>query len=248
MTRVTQALVFGATGQTQTKRYDENGFIKVIHVVVPAFADNPTVTFSVIDNLGNTVWTDSGAPRVDGTTYLLESLNIPIERGYTLKAYLSVNAGVGGGTIDVNSFVDTGSRQNVMLPAAFINSVNFKHQADSILNQAAPVQNTWYTVLDTVVNARLIGLGILIADTGETLEVRLTVDGNIIIGSGAAVAGTDYHAMVHTHATGTVLTFSSTDAPRAFMLEGRSLKVEVRKTTAAGAGNLKACAAYETRG
>jgi hypothetical protein len=201
----------------------------------------------VLDELGNTVWTDSGAPRADGATYLFESLNIPVEHGYTLKALLSVDAGAGGGTIVANSFIDTGSMQNVMLPSTFVNSINFAHKI-AVLDQAAPVQNTWYTVLDIVAPVKVFGMGVLIADTGETLEVRVTACDTVITGSGAAVANTDYKILVNTTSAGNTITLSSSALINANQLECRRLKVEVRKTTAAGAGNLKAAVTYGQRG
>lgn len=123
-----------------------------------------------------------------------------------------------------------------------------EHQQDALLNQAAPVQNTWYTVLDTTELCRLISACVEVQTTGETLEMRITIDNDIYTGSIAAVAGSHYLAYLFLYSTGAILTLATTAniAWKAFLLEGRSIKVEVRKTTAAGAGNLRACVVYAT--
>jgi len=48
-----------------------------------------------------------------------------------------------------------------------------EHQPTATLTQAAPVQNTWYTILDTIANGRLIGVYFKVADTGEDLQPEL---------------------------------------------------------------------------
>lgn len=117
-------------------------------------------------------------------------------------------------------------------------------QADALLNQAAPVQNTWYTVLNTTNNGFLYAIAFGVADTGEDLEYRITIDGVVKVNSQIAVAGTvyvpllylDYNSSYYIAAVGA--TISRID------IWFKTLKVEVRKTSANGAGNLKASVLY----
>lgn len=120
-----------------------------------------------------------------------------------------------------------------------------KHQADATLNQAAPVQNTWYTVLNTTANARIYMIEVGIATTGETLEVKLTIDGQTYTTPGFACPADSYAAGAWSFggaATNRLVFRLMSGSDRCVMpyapIEGRSVKVEVRKTTAAGAGNL----------
>lgn len=130
-------------------------------------------------------------------------------------------------------------------------TLTFQHQADALLSQAAPVQNTWYTVLDTVLNCRLIQFVYAVADTSETIQTRITIDGNVLLAGGAATAATVYTVCPSVSTTTgqelNILATSATIQCRPFLLEGRSIKIEVRKTTAAGTGTLTAKAVYAKR-
>jgi hypothetical protein len=123
------------------------------------------------------------------------------------------------------------------------------HQAIALLAQAAAVQNTWYTVLDTTLNCRVIGVCVAMSVAIETLQMRITIDGNILSGEqAAAVVGTIYHGILLQTNLAQNLTMTSTvPLTRSFLLEGRSVKVEVRKTTAVGAGTLTASVVYAKR-
>lgn len=116
--------------------------------------------------------------------------------------------------------------------------------------QAAPVQNNWYEVLH-VYNARIYGVCIGIVATGETLEFRITVDGSTAYWGQVAVNANEFSAlqnirMSNVPATAQALIMSasaaSMDMSADFRLEdwlkGRDVLLEVRKITAAGAGNL----------
>ena len=122
------------------------------------------------------------------------------------------------------------------------------YKTPAVLNQAAPVQNTWYTVLDTTLNCCVISIAALVATADETLEVKATVDGVTIAAvSLAATFNTTYYVKLLTTETGGYLQLQASDGYavyRAFLFEGRSVKVEIRKTTATGAGNLKCCVVY----
>lgn len=119
-----------------------------------------------------------------------------------------------------------------------------------LLDQANPVQNTWYTVLSITGRSGLLlfgGAGI--ATTNETLEYEVTIDGHLYATLGfAATAGTTAEAYCRAHALSQVLeinldttskTFSRLDLPFK-----NSVLVRLRKTTAAGAGDLRGIAAY----
>ena len=120
----------------------------------------------------------------------------------------------------------------------------YEYQTPATLNQAAPVQNTWYTLLDTTTNARIYEIAINIEDDNETLEVQATIDGETMQAvSLAANHSTEHWCYKRASAIGQndAIAITSTDAlnkQAAFILEGKSVKIEVRKTTAAGAGSL----------
>lgn len=128
--------------------------------------------------------------------------------------------------------------------------IMFEYQPPAVLNQAAPVQNTWYTILDTTANVRVYHIHVNIEDDDETLEIRLTIDGEVLTGSNACTHSVDYSIGYHCSAiTGTdFLEFDTVpthfDKYRAFLCEGLSVKFEVRKTTAAGTGNLTGIVMY----
>lgn len=125
----------------------------------------------------------------------------------------------------------------------------WEEQPDAVLIQANPVQNTWYTVLDTSLLPTAIGVEFLfhsfkIATVGETIYVRWTVDGNVRFGIKAAVADLDYyvHKDFLTAYLGetTAIHLTGIYAP----IVGKSLKVEARKTTANGTGTLSSRVTY----
>lgn len=120
----------------------------------------------------------------------------------------------------------------------------FKHQADATLDQAAPVQNTYYTVLDTKYDVRIYAIYAAVAATGETLNVKITIDGQVLEDptGQAATAGTVYMIVkkLTANAAAPAIRFTSTDSGEPFLFEGHSVKVEIRKTTNAGAGNITA--------
>jgi hypothetical protein len=113
-----------------------------------------------------------------------------------------------------------------------------EHQADAYLSQNNPVSGTWYTVLDTTKNVRIISMNAKItwATTQPTpLEIRVTVDGNVLtFGIGNPVSDGDYMAKITPQfgEGGQYLDVAEGVTYRAFLLEGRSVKVEVRITWA----------------
>jgi len=112
------------------------------------------------------------------------------------------------------------------------------HQPDAYLSQDNPVSAEWYTVLDTTVNVRIIGISARIswATTQPTpLEVQIRIDGvTLIHGAVNPVSGTNYYVLINS-ALAEIYQTLSTVNPGAycpFAYEGRSVKVEVRITWA----------------
>ena len=122
-----------------------------------------------------------------------------------------------------------------------------KLQPVAVLQQAAAVQNTWYTVLDTTKNCRLINVVMTMQTANEDLELRLTIDGVVWVGGQAnAVAGTDYLCFISYYGAALNITTTDYSIYRAFLIEGRSVKVEIRKTSANGANRLDGHVIYQT--
>lgn len=106
--------------------------------------------------------------------------------------------------------------------------------------QNVAVQNVWYTILDTTRNCRVIGIIMNMAIANEDLECRVTIDGVTISGVQLnAVAGTNYTALLAQTYVAMSLSFTATVyVGRGHLFEGRSVKVEVRKTSNNGVGNV----------
>ncbi len=126
----------------------------------------------------------------------------------------------------------------------------FEHQPDATLSQSEPVKDTWYTVLDTKKNCRILGITVLVWTTNETLEVRVTIDGQVLVGSVEASHTTYYyvHHKLYAAAASALAIDGNVFQPGHYApLEGREVKVEVRKTTEAGTGTLDARVVYAKR-
>ena len=114
------------------------------------------------------------------------------------------------------------------------------------INQAAPVQNTWYTVCE-LRNILFHMVHIAIQTTGETLELEVTVEGVILaVAAQVAVAGTGYSPQWYLSWDGTHYGALQTVALAVdeHQMPMQALKVRVRKTTNTGAGNLRAAVSY----
>lgn len=112
-----------------------------------------------------------------------------------------------------------------------------QHQANAILNQANPVQNTWYTVLETV-NARIYFITLKVDDTGEDIEVKLTIDGQILTDSGTCAAASLKHVYIGSYTEKIWIWDTAVLALWNTFFEGRIIKFEIRKTTNNGNGNI----------
>jgi len=114
-----------------------------------------------------------------------------------------------------------------------------EHQPDATLDQATPVQNTWYTVIDET-NARIYMANVTVQTLQETLHAKLTIDGNVYEDSGiAGVAGDPYYLRLNGIGGLWDTTNLDTILSGGGYVEGRAVKLEVRKTTANGTGNLQ---------
>jgi hypothetical protein len=114
-------------------------------------------------------------------------------------------------------------------------------QADATLDQAAPVQNTYYTVLDTKKNVRIISAALVALGVAETVQLRFTIDGITHESevSDGVLAWQTAHLVRHTTTLFKLYQADPTSKNVPFLIEARSVKIEARKTTANGAGNLQ---------
>lgn len=124
-------------------------------------------------------------------------------------------------------------------------------QTPALVDQAAPVINTWYTIAN-VNNAVIYGIGIAVVGVGESLQCQVTIDGVASTPATiAAVAGTDYFVHVNASAMNQALVSISEviggpATNKSIVAEGKNIIVGVRKTTANGAGNLRGIVDYAT--
>lgn len=215
----------------------------------PDYTVARTTTVSVLSAAGRTLGTGDAINEASASVKIFGyDTAPPVFSGFYLNATL---AGAAGGSVaysmNVILYVEDSNDKALMIPSGLITAISFQAK-QALLSQAAPVQNTWYTILDTAYCAKLFGIAVSVADTGETLEVRMTVDGATVSGSQAALAGTAYKALPYTTPTGLYLLMSTSSLINGNETEGRSVKVEVRKTTAAGTGTITGCVNYGQRG
>ena len=120
----------------------------------------------------------------------------------------------------------------------------FEMQPDVDLSQANPVQDTWYTVIDTSGVLLIYYIAFHIDDTAETLEWKITIDGEETTDSYAALADSGY--TLHKNPKGDGFTTLATTQATGYYpsLICGSLKVELRKTTNNGNGNLNGHITY----
>lgn len=120
-------------------------------------------------------------------------------------------------------------------------------------DQAAPVQNTWYELVNEPNPLDLFFMAVGVRTTGETLDARVTINGTAYTKTGIAAAAGSLYALyfsvdaasgmyIANGAANTVTNANPWAGNVSMIID--SLKIEVRKTTAAGAGNLFAIADY----
>jgi len=121
-----------------------------------------------------------------------------------------------------------------------------EYQADAVLSQANPVSGTKYVVLATTKNARIMSIHIVCTWTVQPtpLEVHLTIDGLTITGGFVnPVSTTSYYARHSALAQSLYISTADPSAYMAFLMEGRSIKVEV-EITGGTVSNLSARVKY----
>lgn len=120
------------------------------------------------------------------------------------------------------------------------------HQAMATFAQVVN-QNTWYTVLDTTPNVGVRWFVFNMATADETIETRITIDGQTYTSTGAnATAANNYEVVWYgtTGASKTRFIDPINNYRGGYIFAGKSIKIEIRKTTAAGANILNACVCY----
>lgn len=116
----------------------------------------------------------------------------------------------------------------------------FEYQSCAAVELVVPTQNTWYEVLNER-NVLIYGIAVRQDTTGEDLELRLTLNGEVYTATIAAVAGTSYNILFRINYDGNVyISFgaSASAETRAFMVIAKDAIVEIRKTSLNGAGKL----------
>lgn len=115
---------------------------------------------------------------------------------------------------------------------------NYGHQARTTLSQANPVSTTLYTVLATKTNVRIYSIATAItwAVTQPTpLEIVVTIDGQApIFLKSNPVSATYYFADLGDYSVAGNNNMGTTDysRERAFLFEGKSVKIQARITWA----------------
>jgi len=123
-----------------------------------------------------------------------------------------------------------------------------KQKADATLSQANPTSGDKYTVLSTARRVRVIGISVWVSWTVQPtpLEVHCTVDGQSYLFSIAnPVNGTRYSAFIDERYGIGVSTLGADSYAkyRAYLFEGRSVKIEV-ETTGGTVSNISAKVVY----
>jgi len=107
-----------------------------------------------------------------------------------------------------------------------------EHQADATLSQANPTSGTKYTVLDTTKNVRLLSIEVACTWTVQPtpLEAHISIDGQSYTAPFTDPVSAVYYEYALGGGAADVLTATAIQYNRAFLLEGRSVKVEVEIT------------------
>jgi hypothetical protein len=125
--------------------------------------------------------------------------------------------------------------------------LTFQQQPDAVLSQVDPDQSEWYPVLNSTRECRLYAVTVLVWTANETLEVRITIDGQVLLGSVEATHTTYYYVHHQLYASALAIDGNIFLLGKYTPLEGRNVKVEVRKTTDAGSGTLDARVVWAKR-
>lgn len=109
-----------------------------------------------------------------------------------------------------------------------------QHQPDATLNQSNPASGTKYTVLDTKGHkVKIISIAVKCIWTVQPtpLEIHLTIDGQALVFSQTNPASASWYiAFIDPSLSANGFGTSVETARRAFLIEGRSVKVEAEIT------------------
>lgn len=108
ITRVKGALVYDASATVKTFVISENGHMTDLAVVTPNFTNAPTAILTVEDEDGVVLYTKTAI--ANNATTIVNSLAVPVSRGYIARLTLSGAAGGTGGTANAKLWVDTGRK------------------------------------------------------------------------------------------------------------------------------------------
>lgn len=125
----------------------------------------------------------------------------------------------------------------------------FKQQPDATLNQDNPESGTKYEVLPTKKRCRIISIRVTCTWTVQPtpLECHITIDGQTILASQTdPVSGDAYIPNLSPTSNGATFDTLDYSRSRAFMIEGRNVKVEV-EITGGTVSNLSARVKYATK-
>ena len=175
-----------------------------------------------------------------------------------LQAYVGGGTTQGGTALPANkSLVDLltawlNNSGNV-LPAttSMYDALTLQLQTAAQLSQTSPAQNTYYDILAVTKNVMPLIVSCAVATTGETLQVRVIIDGRTLTASIAASAGTTYYASLINNGGALSLQLSSTAAVFNTAItnvrEFRSVQISVEKTTNSGSGTITGTVEYMKR-
>jgi hypothetical protein len=148
--------------------------------------------------------------------------------------------------------VETGDYLMLVKDEAIVKE--WEHQAPATLNQVSPATATYYTVLDTTTaptRAKMIAF--CSEDNNEDLTCRITIDGEAYTDTWTATADSVYYvyAAPAVYATSTQLIPSTSVTVTSYngftCFEGKSMKVEIRKDTKTGDGDVNGVVWYELK-
>ena len=150
----------------------------------------------------------------------------------------------------LNSFVNALKKaiQDIM-PALIDDNATFELQPQAEYSDVA-VQNEWNEVLAVTANVRILMIYVTMVAADEDIAIKVTIDGRTLEMTAETLTfGIDYVAVLTGVAEPSMFTFKDSTALPVppLMLEGRSVKVEVRKTTANGANTLTCRVLYAKR-
>lgn len=139
------------------------------------------------------------------------------------------------------------------MPIAHMNQKQFywQHETAVEFDQAPPVQNTWYTVLDTTADVRLIFTSISQSNdevAGKNLQMRWTIDGlTCELAATAVASGTLYYVRKDQYTQALKAQTTIINSGQYVDIRALSIKIEARTTSVPGTNQrLRAWIVYET--